>query len=419
MLHSRWARFALFLVAGAAACGDDDGSATEAGPEVGAEAGVDAPSEVGDVALEADVDPGPEGTFLLVNRTQTPQGRFVLLNLLSNLGPQEVDPAQAREATGFSRVEVFNERVYLFDGESLEAVRFALSDDDELVEEDRFSFAGRGVAFFYNTFHFISPTRAYYLDLDEDRVIVFDPTAMAIVSEFDAPELGREDFDTSGGFMVQLGDEVYAAMSFGSTRTLEALPELNVVVLSASEDRVLRAFADARCGFAGGAFVDDGRVYVAGDWANGVLSLFGDEALPPPCLLRFGAGAAEFEADYYVDLSAATGRPHVTSVSSGGPGQVLLRVYDTDQDEFANVIEFFSTPVWRFATMDLNTGETRPFAEMPLGVWSFDPFVAGDERYVQAFDRAAGRTTLFRIASAGLVEGVSVAGDVQTLHRLR
>ncbi|MEM9074029.1 MAG: hypothetical protein AAGE52_36390 [Myxococcota bacterium] len=395
-----------------ATCGSSD-AATDASPDSSVDRGIDAG------------DAGPfDASYLLVNRVMSPEGRFVLLHVLENLAPRELDRGLAIETSGVNRVEVVDGKVYVFSGESFEGIRYELDEGgSSLVETGRVSFGRFGLALFYNTFFFINETRAYYLDLDEDRVIVFDPAAMEITGDFAAPELGRADIDTTGAILRQFGDEIYVSLIFGSVFTLEAVPELNVVVLSPTEDGVLRTFNDDRCGLAGGAFVDGDHLYVGGDWATAVFDIFGPgpEPVAPPCLLRFGPDATEFEDDFYIDLRDATGRPHVTSFAAGAPGEMLLRVYDSDIDPgtLDDLFGFFSLPVWRFARFDLETQETTLIEGAPLGVWSFDPFPVDDEFYIQSFDRAEGGSTLYRLDGANVVESVSVTGDIQALHRLR
>lgn len=407
-MRSRSTRFyslVLPAVAVASACSDDS-PGDDAGPQ--------------DATADRNLDGATEPVYVVATRIRTPDARTVYVNLYPDLSAREIDTSAALELPGLSRIGVFDGRVFAFDGETGNVIRYAALDDLTLREEGRFSMAGLGVVRFRTTFAFLSTTRAYYLDIPGQQMVVFNPSALEIVGTFPVPEVRRDGFDASGGRLRRIGDEVFAPVSFSNLGTGDFVRSVSTIVIAANEDRVLRTLEDDRCVVVGGSFVDDNQFYALGDAGAGLYDAFGPEP-QPPCLLRASIGASEFEASFMLTLAEVTGRPRVSDAVGRGDGTFLTRVFDSDVDlSMVDPTGYYSLEVWRYAVIDV-VNETASFAQdLPLSGISFDPFVVDGAYYGQLVDETSASTTLYRIEAAGTTtESLRTAGELQVVARVR
>lgn len=370
------------------------------------------------------IDLSEQPAFLVVQRILTPDGRNVLLTAVPDLQAQMIDPTNAVILAGQSRALVYGGKVYGFAGEEAAVIRYGVDESFRFVEEDRFSMANLGISSFRSTILFISPNRAYYLDILEQRVIVFDPSAMAISGTFDVPEFVRPGLFTTTSPVMRIGDEVLVPLSFANGNNGQLEPSVVVVVLSAEEDRVLRVLSDDRCALSAGVVdLGDGQTYYAvGDSADGSFDIFGVQPLPPPCVLRTQVGSDRFDPSFVVDLRALTGRPHISAAIGRGDGTFLTRVYDADIDPatLTDPVGFFDLELWRFALVNPAQATVSVFDQLPLSGLSFPHSVVDGAYYGPVVDEDSGRTTLFRLNDDGSVtESISLTGDIQRVARIR
>ena len=168
--------------------------------------------------------------FLATQRIFTQDGRFVAAQVVSQLDGQELDASQSLELSGFSRTYVFNGKLFVFDGETLQVTRYAIDDDLQLTEDGRFSMMGVGITRFAPTTVFINPTRAIYVG-DEEIAVVFNPEAMVITSTFDIPGLAKEGLSARFNAPIRVGDNLYMATAWWNGDTFEVHPAVAVAVL--------------------------------------------------------------------------------------------------------------------------------------------------------------------------------------------
>lgn len=412
----RWPTWAVCLAITMASCGD-----TDPGLETGPDAEADAPFDE---------------LFVASQRVFTPDGRFVLAHLLTDLGPQRLDVDEGFEFPGVSRVQAFNGKVFIFQSETGQVIRYGVTSDLGLEEEGRFSMANEGITSFTDTNTFVSPTRSFYFD-GSGQMVVFDPEAMEIVTTIVGPDVTREGF-TRPGFSqpVRVGDELYVSLAWQNFDAISLIPTLTVAVFSISEERLLRVMEDDRCGFGFRGFAHDGAFYVVGDQRDGIGNILRD--LPPACLLRVREGEAQFDPDFYVDLTHSAGRPFLANGPVGvGGGRFLNMVYDsptdpatfiptdpTDAEEVVEVLTPFELgEIWRWAIFALPDGQMTLLADTPLtGTNPFDAFVVDDVPYVPILAGDAGSSQVFRVDD--VVDGgttltlESNVGEILTLERV-
>ncbi|MEM7136113.1 MAG: hypothetical protein AAF500_06010 [Myxococcota bacterium] len=365
----------------------------------------------------ADPRPSPpsglDEVFVASQRVFTPDGRFVLAHVLTDLGPQELEVDTGFEFPGVSRVQAFNGKVFIFQSETGQVIRYRVTDDLGIEEEARFSMANQGITSFTDTNTFVSPTRSFYFD-GSGQMVVFDPEAMEIVTTIVGPDVTREGF-TRPGFSqpVQVGDELYVSLAWQNFDAVSLIPTLTVAVFSISEERLLRVIEDERCGFGFRGFAHDGAFYVVGDQRDGIGNILFD--LPPACLVRIREGEDQFDPDFYVDLTQTAGRPFLANGPVGvGSGRFLNMVYDspTDPAEFipsdptnAEEVVDVLTPfelgeIWRWAVFTLPDAEMTLLEGTPLtGTNPFDAFVVDGVPYVPILDGNAASSQVFRVDS--------------------
>ena len=402
-------RFPLFaaaaLVLGSASgCGDDEDD--ESGPGETAEG------------------PFAESAILVVTRVLAPDGRSIFLSIVDDLGERELDLGQALEVSGLSRARVHNGKVFIFDGERGEIARFEVTNEGDFVEEGRLSMAGLGVTRFISSTVFISEDRAQYTDTTNNQVILFDPETMEVTGNYDLPELAANGNNVRFRAPQRIGDELFSNVRWIDFQTGQFTPTVTVFVFSATEDRLLRVVTDARCGVASNSFVDGGQFYVVGEYEQGGFVLFGiPEEVPPPCLLRIGPGATEFDRDFYLDLSATVGAPFFANSFGVGDNVFAVQSYvsEVDPSTFTQTSELFGGEFWGWTLVNFETEQSQPVSGVPLTPSSpFGALFVDGELFLPVVNVSEARSTLFRVdVNAVASAGISSPGEIIGLERIR
>lgn len=412
---------ALALAGAVAGCDDAPGSAPGSAPA----AAPDSPLE-NDAGAQSPAEEHGTAAYVFTNRVRTPDSRTNFLSLLPSLDAQEVNLERALPVPGVSRVRVHEGKVFVFEGETATVVRYGVSEELELEEEARFSMAGAGVARFLTSILFISAERAYYLDTDLGQVVVFNPSAMELVSTFDVPGFQREGFPlVSIGRPAVVADQVAVSVSFSNFDQTDAVLKVIVVALSATRDEVIAVAEDDRCALGGSGFAYDGAYYATGEWVSGAYELvIGTHA--PSCMLRYDPQTEAFDMDYYVDLPAATGVPHFSGFFGPQDGTLAFRAYDAAQSvsELAGTLsgapEYFGLELWRWGLFDVDTQTAALVDGLPLTGQSFAPSTIDGKFYVPVIDEETQTSQLFAIYPDGNVTpSVSATGDIIYTARVR
>lgn len=369
-----------------------------------------------------DVDAGAvtDDAFLVASRIRTPSGRSVLLFVVDDLDRERtLDGSTGLEIGGQSRAFVYEGAVYVAEGESGEIARYTVTDDRELVFDQRFSLSGLGVTNFRSSFAFISPTRAYYIDPGRRFVAVWNPTAMELDGTFELPD-PPEGLSVAGGNPEIVGDRVLMPVSFTNLQgALE--PTVTVWSFSTTEDGLQDVFTDSRCAIAGSGFADDrGDYYVLGDSGDGSFDLFGLTDLPDACVLRVQSGADGFDPDFQTVMPALVEADQVSGMVGRADGTFVTRTLDPEFDpsSVSDPTLFFALEVWIWKSVSLDD-ESVVELGLPASGISFPPFVIDGAFYVQQLDEETQGTQLFRFDGTVSTPGLSVAGDVQRVARLR
>ncbi|MEM9192062.1 MAG: hypothetical protein AAGF12_23015 [Myxococcota bacterium] len=349
--------------------------------------------------------------------------RTVLVQAIPNLDAQALDPTAAIEFSGFSRVQTFDGAVFTFDGENGEVSRFEVADDLSFIEAGAFSMMGVGVVSFISTFAWISPTRAYYVDLNMAQVVVFDPTAMELTNTFPIPDLARPEASVpSGGRPLILGDDVILPIGWSDQSAGTARAVVAVLILSASRDEVRGIVEDDRCALSGGGFVDGGFAHILGDSGGGIWDIATGGSFPAPCLLRIAEGQTAFDPDFALDMRGAVPGPQVTRAVGPGDGTFVTRYLDPDLDTtpfVSNPLSYFFIESWRYAVVDLSEGTGTAIEALPFASIGFTPPVVDGAYFLLQGAGDRSQTTVFRLEGTTPVESISTSGEIQFLDRVR
>ncbi|MEM8606964.1 MAG: hypothetical protein AAGF92_07655 [Myxococcota bacterium] len=368
-----------------------------------------------------------EDQFLVVTRVRTPDSRANFASVVPTLDVDAIDLSNALEFSGLSRVRTFDGKVFSFDGESGVVTRFVVEGTrlaEDVLDDGsraRFSMASVGVTGFTNQIAFISEQRAYYVDLANFQVVVWNPTDMDITSTFPAPELRREDFGAAGGGVSILDDFVFMPISWGNESQATFVPVAALAVFSASEDAVFGVIEDDRCVSSSAAFADNGAVYVVADAGGGFAEILTEPGtVPPPCLLEWIPGEATFNPGFYRDLAEIAGVPIVRSGLGRGDGTFVLQLYTSDVDPRTLLpIELVDGNFWQWAAIDFRQDTSTLIEAIAPGGVSSVGWVVDDMYFVPEFNDDAGASTLFEIESPDATEFFTATGEIFIVARIQ
>lgn len=376
---------------------------------------------------DGDGDSAPPA-YLVVNRISTPEGRALFVSTIPELNHGEIDIGRALEIGGFSRVASFGGKFYVFDNESGVVTRYAVDDDLSVTvdalsdgEPARLSFSGIGIQSFSNTIAFVADDRAIYVDVNEDLIVEWDPSAMTITSSVDGGIL-REGLTPESTRPALLDNHLVFPLAWSNSLTFDFVPlvSLAVIDLGASNNRPT-IIDDDRCYGAGNVVVDNGAVYTLGENFDGLGITVLDEPLPPPCVLRWRPGQADFDDDYYVDLAARTNSEIVTRAAGLGDGTVLTHIYvGQDDPREVNPLALVSGDFWRYAIVELEGEGVTMVEDLPPSGLSPVLWAVDDSYYAPLTDRINGAASLHRLDGSGQATQVLTStGDLFEVARLR
>ncbi|MEM8608789.1 MAG: DUF4374 domain-containing protein [Myxococcota bacterium] len=370
-------------------------------------------------AVEPPDEPDVETAFVLGSRIRTPDGRAFFVSIEPSLEATELDLSEALELSGFARVYTYQGALFTMDSESLVIQRYQVGADRSITPETRLSMALLGFSRFRPLFAFVEPTRAYYIDPQQSQVVVWDPEEMVLIETLPIEGLLRENFDIRQTGLHIVGDRIFLPFAWTRETDFEIVPSVTVLVLDRQTGEPLGIFEDDRCVGAGGGFAtENGDFYVLGDSHDGRFEVFGDNALPPPCLLRIRSGADDFDPDYYVDMKEAMGAIAVGHMHGLPNGQAVTRVLAVDIDPaiVEDPFDLTFAEIWQWVTFNVADPSPTPL-DIPLSALPFSPYLVDGELYVPREGETD--STLYRVDGTRAIAGPTVSGEYLQLHRLR
>jgi hypothetical protein len=323
-----------------------------------------------------------------------------------------------------------SDKLFLAVGERAVVQRYGI-DGESLVFEDEFGLAGLGITSpaGRNPIHFLSESRAYFIDGSTLQVVVWNPQDMIIEDSFSIDGLWRDGLQIGVNFVDRVGDRfVMSARYFRPDESAEVVA--SAVIIDSTDDSV-RYADDNRCGnLAWSTTSDDGDIYFASHPSQAArvrVDQAGDPA-SRPCLLRILNGENDFDPTFFVELNELTGGRPTGALLRGPADTAYVLAYDEEEVPITAQNQSLMTvvPAWRYWTLNLNgTFETaEEVTSIPHGAGYGIGFVVdrtdGPVPYIVSIAGDLSSGTLYDIGSPeGFVEGLTAPGFLNQALRIR
>jgi hypothetical protein len=353
------------------ACGDDDASA--------------AMSDAGPREDERDEPVGSRGYLAASVVFGDVTNSYV--TTLDSLELDEVPLQGAREFPGWADAWVHAEHVFVSDGEAPQVTRYEVGDDGALVEGDTVRFEGaRSAAFWTNLF--VAQDKAYLFEVDNRRVVVWDPERMEIGSEFELPvqiDRGAQLLQvpsTDRSSLVR-GKRAYVPMIWADFDEFSISDDSIIVVIDIESDEVVDVI-EVDCPNLNVATIDDdGDIYFS-NWVFGAISAVVYDR-PASCAVRIPAGSETLD-DWRLKFSDVTDGREAASLKYIGDGLMLMSVFHhervEDLSDESDPDELVGSTNWRFWTLDLEAMEAKPVTSIEFNAGGVYGQRIGDEYFL-------------------------------------
>ena len=319
------------------------------------------------------VQGGEQGTapaVMLSVISSNPDGRQTYVGAFADVPTGEVGVERMLEF-GDAYYYAFDGSVFVWEREQASITRYEVTDDLQLVRGATVSFVSYGFKFGAEL-TFLSPTRAYMNVGEQNLVIVWDPSSMTVTSTFPANLPTVTGLDTFPIPIGRSGSSVYWSVISMNYENVQVYPKNVLAIAPAEADGPVTIIEDDRCVPAlGGYITSNGDVYlVGGADADAIRAYNPGAAYPPTCVVRVNAGTQEFDPDFYVDLSLATGSPAMPGSWRIDDQYILARVWDPADPMPATIDDYWSGNSFISKRIDLQSGEVTDFAAPPKGGFS-------------------------------------------------
>ncbi|NMO15610.1 MxcI [Pyxidicoccus fallax] len=290
-----------------------------------------------------DKKPGPgagEGpVYSLATTVSSQAGSATYVSVFDSLDVTSLDLEQAREHSGFATVGAVDGMLFVAAGESPQITRYNVTSDGKLEEAGRLSFANYGLTsapFYHN--HFVDSSTAY-MQLEEAKRIVWDPTAMTITGTQEAPGLAseREGLVVRASFDrgVVAREDGYSFQPFYWTDGVyyDFLPSSQIAVYSHADDS-LEKLIDAPCpGLDVATRDEEGNIYFSNWVFSAAAPVLKKDTAPATCVVRINKGATDIDAGWTRSLSAMVEGRQTAAFRYLANGVGVVAVFDADKAE--------------------------------------------------------------------------------------
>jgi hypothetical protein len=403
---------AALALAGLSACDDDDVLLGE--PSVSADAAVE-PS-------------GSEPLYLIQTRVFSPESTTAVLIPTPTLdGPFDDSRALEQAGGGVLYAEPGVGAFMLGSGEEPVITRYEIDAQGGLVPGAQLSFANEGVVFLYaGSVSFVSPTKAYYFDLDQLQAISFDPRAMAITGRVSLAAAEREGFFTSFGDAVVRPDGIYFPAQWYVDPDWDRVPRGSLLVRLDPETDEVTMTSDSRCtSMLASLTTASGDTYWFSDMFNTFARVArGPENGFPDCALRLRAGERQFDPDWQLDTGARTGGVPTVAVLQAGDSQMWLRGLEPAAvealPEGATYEDLDTAQAWQWYLLDVaSDGPAVRDDQRPLASMSAIGFNVDGRAFTSLDSGDYSESILLELTAGNFVERATVRGAIDNIARVR
>jgi len=359
--------------------------------------------------------------------TQTPDGdRLVFMSILSSLDA-EIDLGSAIELGGASRIRTFNGKLFAFSGETFEVTRYGLDENNDPVEEDKFSLAGLGTTNVSSSIAFVSESRAYYADILTRQFVIWNPTAMEIVNTIPFPDEIPQSPQADRPIVDQNG-RVFLALAGLDFTTFQVAPGATVAIVDPVAETVTVVTDETAPAGNVGTIDDAGDYYFTANSYFGIGHNFNIELQPSPVILRINNGESEFDPTFRLDGADTNVDefPDILHYTIFGNRYVVGAHDDSNGNLADNPGGLFAALAgpWQLWIGNVNNLDGIRVQENEGELFLFAPFVVDGEFYTSPTfidERSADDPApLYRITDNGTLELVNqTVGFIRRVGRIR
>ena len=263
-------------------------------------------------ACAPDDEESPVGSrYLAASWVSDAEGANTYVSVFDSLDVEELDFANAIEVPGWADAWVYDDWVFIAEGEAPNLRRYALDEDGHLELELEMGFANTGVygAAFWDQ-QILSPTKAYLSNAGNREYVVWNPSTMEITGTVPWPELDFEDgldpfnsYTDRGGVVV---DGLLFHSIYGHDKNFTYFGDVSyMLVYDIATDELVDTI-ELPCPMMDTATLgDDGFLYASG-WSYMPLSYEAGYS-DTNCAVRIDVATRTLDSAWTFDYAAATG----------------------------------------------------------------------------------------------------------------
>lgn len=297
-----------------------------------------------------------------------PEGNNSYVNVIGSLDEQTLDYSKAYEFPGSADLWVWNNKVFIADGESPVIRRYAVDDAGALALESEISFAVYGLAdaAFWNAI-WVSPSKAYMAN-GQGEYVIWDPlsTPMTITGTMPHPPLADRGIQklrpasTDRGVVVS-GNRLYHPYYWADDSYTSYADDSRIAIYDTTTDQLIDV-VEAGCTGLDIATQDGaGNLYFSNWTGNVGLSLVHRGA--PPCGAKIAAGTTAIDGSWTLSWPEVTDGRSAAALRYSGDGHALLSVFYSERTPFDDSTDpwtLVGSENWRIWRVDLQTRTAAP-----------------------------------------------------------
>jgi hypothetical protein len=371
--------------------------------------------------------PGEGGVYAIMYEIFDDVGSNSYLSLFDSLDIDAIDPDTAIEFPG-GRAFLRAYQGWLFIGEptSPTVKRYAVSEEGELVDEVRISFANYGLPAGQIDewgLTFVSPTKAYLFDFESGTTIVWNPTTMEIVGDIPPPaEFLREGWTLTGSPAVVRGDTLFRAIFWANFDTVEYSAEQLLARYDLEDDAYLGSTVETRCPAPENRVHEDeaGNFY----FSNWIWTIAGTlmSGRAESCVLKLPVDSDEFDPDWALSYAGLSDGHEGGMFTYLGGEEGLVAIFDDSRitfDDTTDPWEYMSTDNWQIWRVDTADGTGEPIDGIPYNQGAYTPVTIDGRTFLMVPSEGWSQMNLYELVGETAVPSIEVPGWSFALVKVR
>lgn len=337
-------------------------------------------------------------------------------------GELSVDITTGIELPGYASIYSPPQGEYLLSGseEAPTLTRYDLDSDGRLVKGVTLSMANFGVSETRSQVIFASPTKAYFLDLDQTQLVSFNPESMEVVGAIPIGGLECVDGPPEFGFPIEREDGFWFTRSCSDNEL--TVSGSSLVHLNPETDEVTVTH-DPRCmGMKVGFMANSGDAYWFSDPQPAMVRSLLEADIPRDCAMRLPAGETAFDPSWYLDLSSRSGGVAVVASVPAGDSKIWVKSFVASAVTESIPVDQIDWGVlaWRWGLLDVESDVMiEPDNDADLIGYFGTALLIDGRSYIPASNDTFTETTLLELTTQGFRERLHVQGELRMIVKLR